>query len=51
LATSGTKYTTCERLRGSAASSSSIPSAFAAQEAGWPRYFLGEPGLHVGVHL
>lgn len=27
------------------------PTAFAERDARWPRYFLFEPGLHVGVEL
>lgn len=26
-----------------------LPASFAQQEARWPRYFLGEPGFHLGV--
>jgi hypothetical protein len=28
-----------------------VPPQFATVEAGWPNYFLFEPGLHVGVNL
>ncbi len=28
-----------------------LPADFAAEEDKWPGYFVGEPGLHVGVNL
>lgn len=28
-----------------------LPAGFAEQEDKWPAYFVGEPGLHIGVNL
>lgn len=28
-----------------------VPAGFAARDRDWPRYFLFEPGLHIGVEL